>query len=118
MKHHCNNRAVQRVKKKLGGKGMGFLDNCSSSGGNAESPDTNTGSAPYFSGTFNCMMQLYRQGGIKALYAGMDAKLVQTVLTSALTFLTYEQIVSLVTKSYISFLSASSSSAPPSPPAV
>ena len=66
--------------------------------------------SPYFSGTFNCMVQLYKQGGIKALYAGMDAKLLQTVLTSALTFLTYEQIVSMVAKGYMSFQSSSSSS--------
>ena len=68
--------------------------------------------SPQFNGTFHCMIQLYKQGGIKALYAGMDAKLVQTVLTSALTFLTYEQIISLVAKSYISFWSSSSSSKP------
>jgi hypothetical protein len=43
---------------------------------------------------------LYRQGGIKALYSGMDDKLLQAVLTSAITFLTYEQILQFVGKSY------------------
>ena len=49
---------------------------------------------------FHCVQTLYRQGGIKALYSGMDAKLLQAVLTSAITFLTYEQILQFVGKSY------------------
>jgi solute carrier family 25 (peroxisomal adenine nucleotide transporter), member 17 len=53
-----------------------------------------------YSGTLDCMLDLFTKGGIKALYSGMDAKLIQTVLTSALTFLTYEQIVSLLARSY------------------
>lgn len=56
-----------------------------------------------YSGTLDCMMDLFTKGGIKALYSGMDAKLIQTVLTSALTFLTYEQIVSLLARSYLMF---------------
>jgi len=48
----------------------------------------------------DCMVTLYKQGGVRALYAGMDAKLIQAVLTSAFTFLTYEQILQLVAKSY------------------
>jgi adenine nucleotide transporter 17 len=56
-----------------------------------------------YSGTLDCMMDLFTKGGIKALYSGMDAKLIQTVLTSALTFLTYEQIVSLLARSYFMF---------------
>lgn len=48
----------------------------------------------------DCMVTLYKQGGVRALYAGMDAKLIQAVLTSAFTFLTYEQTLQLVAKSY------------------
>jgi hypothetical protein len=49
----------------------------------------------------DCMVTLYKQGGVRALYAGMDSKLIQAELTSsAFTFLTYEQILQLVAKSY------------------
>mmetsp|Transcript_15862 Transcript_15862/g.22687 ORF Transcript_15862/g.22687 Transcript_15862/m.22687 type:complete len:516 (+) Transcript_15862:81-1628(+) len=54
----------------------------------------------YYSGTWNCISSLYRQGGLPALFVGMDAKLMQTVLTAAFTFLTYEQILSVVRRSY------------------
>ena len=54
----------------------------------------------YYSGTWNCIASLYRQGGLPALFVGMDAKLMQTVLTAAFTFLTYEQILSVVRRSY------------------
>ncbi len=53
-----------------------------------------------YNNLFDCIKTLYRQGGIRALYSGMDAKLLQAVLTSAITFLTYEQILHLVAKSY------------------
>ena len=55
-----------------------------------------------YSGTLDCMMQLYKEGGFAALYTGMNAKLLQTILTAALTFLTYEQILTIVAKSYSS----------------
>ena len=47
-------------------------------------------------GTWDCLRQQYRRGGIPALYTGMNAKLIQTVLTAAFTFLTYEQILRVV----------------------
>jgi len=53
-----------------------------------------------YKGLFHCMTTLYKQGGTRALYSGMDAKLIQSVLTSALTFLTYEQILGVVARSY------------------
>lgn len=53
-----------------------------------------------YSSLLDCMFTLYKGGGIKALYSGINAKLIQTVLSSALTFLTYEQILNLVAKSY------------------
>jgi len=53
-----------------------------------------------YKGLFDCMKTLYKHGGMRALYSGMDAKLIQTVLTSALTFLTYEQILDVVARSY------------------
>jgi len=53
-----------------------------------------------YKGVLECMLKLYMQGGITALYAGMNAKLLQSVLTSALTFLTYEEILSVVARGY------------------
>jgi Mitochondrial carrier protein. len=53
-----------------------------------------------YSSLLDCMFKLYKGGGVKALYSGINAKLMQTVLSSALTFLTYEQILNLVAKSY------------------
>jgi len=53
-----------------------------------------------YKGTWDCISSLYRKGGWAALYVGMDAKLLQTVLTAAFTFVTYEQILSLVRRGY------------------
>lgn len=41
----------------------------------------------------SCLGTIYHRGGVTALFAGMRPKLLQTVLTAAFTFLTYEQIV-------------------------
>jgi adenine nucleotide transporter 17 len=50
-----------------------------------------------FRGTWDCIFQLYRKGGILALYTGMDAKLLLNILSAAFTFLTYEQILIFIT---------------------
>jgi len=47
-------------------------------------------------GTWDCLKNQIDRGGVKALYTGMNAKLLQTVLTAAFTFLTYEQILKVV----------------------
>ncbi|XP_046844827.1 peroxisomal membrane protein PMP34-like isoform X3 [Xenia sp. Carnegie-2017] len=39
------------------------------------------------------MAQILRQGGVKGLYKGLEAKLLQTVLTAAFMFLAYENIL-------------------------
>lgn len=51
-----------------------------------------------YTGTVDCLVGLYRtdKGGLAAWYTGMRAKLLQTVLTAAFTFLTYEQILGAV----------------------
>jgi solute carrier family 25 (peroxisomal adenine nucleotide transporter), member 17 len=46
-----------------------------------------------YTGTSDCLKQLYQQNGIISLYTGIRAKLLQTVLTAAFTFVSYEQIV-------------------------
>lgn len=48
-------------------------------------------------GTLQCLARLYEEGGISACYAGMNAKLLQTVLTAGSVFFTYEQILALAT---------------------
>ena len=67
---------------------------------NSQPHSVHTSKEREYSGTLDCMLDLFTKGGIKAMYSGMDAKLIQTVLTSALTFLTYEQIVSVLARSY------------------
>jgi adenine nucleotide transporter 17 len=55
-------------------------------------------STKVYSNLLDCMVTLYKGGGIKALYTGINAKMIQTILSSALTFLTYEQILHVVAK--------------------
>ena len=66
----------------------------------ASSIDQNKQCGKGYNGTLDCIMDLWKRGGMKALYSGMDAKLIQAVLTSALTFLTYEQLLTIVARSY------------------
>lgn len=51
-----------------------------------------------YKGTIDCLIQLYKKNddGCAAWFTGMRAKLLQTVLTAAFTFLTYEQILGVV----------------------
>jgi adenine nucleotide transporter 17 len=49
-----------------------------------------------YRGTLDCLIRLFQRGGMKEWYTGMRAKLLQTVLTAAFTFLTYEQILGAV----------------------
>ena len=48
---------------------------------------------PTYKGTLDCLIQIYRQKGLEGWFTGMKTKLLQTVLTAAFTFLTYEQII-------------------------
>ena len=50
----------------------------------------------HYRNVLHCLRQLYQQKGLSGLYTGMRAKLLQTVLTAAFTFLTYEQILRAV----------------------
>ncbi len=49
-----------------------------------------------YHGTLDCLCKLYNSGGMEGLFTGIKAKLLQTVLTAAFTFLTYEQIVQAI----------------------
>jgi solute carrier family 25 (peroxisomal adenine nucleotide transporter), member 17 len=53
-------------------------------------------SSPKYGGTMDCLVKLHNENGFPSLFSGMKAKLLQTVLTSAFTFLTYEEILRAV----------------------
>jgi adenine nucleotide transporter 17 len=95
---------LQKVNKRQSGSFESMDDNqfsdSSSIDSNSQPHSVHTSKEREYSGTLDCMLDLFTKGGIKAMYSGMDAKLIQTVLTSALTFLTYEQIVSVLARSY------------------
>ncbi|MGK3733824.1 MAG: adenine nucleotide transporter 17 [Bacillariaceae sp.] len=56
-----------------------------------------------YKGTVDCLIQLYKSNdaGITAWFTGMRAKLLQTVLTAAFTFLTYEQILGVIHRAWM-----------------
>ena len=59
-----------------------------------------------YKGTVDCLWHLYQRHGVQAgWYRGFRAKLIQTVLTAALTFLTYEQILWAIHQARIMALS-------------
>ena len=69
----------------------------------SQSPITNNADSVgkiYHKGTFDCLYKQFSSGGIRALFHGMNAKMLQTVLTAAFTFLTYEQILTHVGQIY------------------
>ena len=55
----------------------------------------NTNDREQYKDSIDCLKKLWTRGGIVALYSGINAKLLQTVLTSAFMFLTYEQTLSI-----------------------
>ncbi|CAJ1934210.1 unnamed protein product [Cylindrotheca closterium] len=63
-------------------------------------------------GTLDCLRKLYADGGFRKLFIGMRAKLLQTVLTAAFTFLTYEQILGVVQATLISAVGKNDSTVP------
>jgi adenine nucleotide transporter 17 len=65
---------------------------------NCDSEEANVPERQQYQGTMDCLVQLYRKNdsGCAAWFTGMKAKLLQTCLTAAFTFLTYEQIVGVV----------------------
>ena len=78
-------QAVLRMQKKR----QNSHDAASSNDVQARLPATSKG-------VFQCLMSIYARDGFRGLYTGMNAKLLQTVLTAAFTFLTYEQIIAAV----------------------
>jgi solute carrier family 25 (peroxisomal adenine nucleotide transporter), member 17 len=68
-------------------------------------------SPQHYRGTMDCLYQLYKRENysIRGWFTGMRAKMLQTVLTAAFTFLTYEQILHVLVSLHRQFLLASSS---------
>lgn len=60
-----------------------------------ESKNENVDRRPYLN-TLDCLIRLLREQGVKGLFKGMKAKLLQATLTAAFTFLSYEQILRIV----------------------
>jgi len=58
----------------------------------------------HYKSTLDCLINLYRRDGIEGLFTGMRAKLLQTVLTAAFTFLTYEQILNAVHTTHLTLM--------------
>ena len=72
---------------------------------------TNTGTnessdREQYKDSIDCLRKLWARGGITAIYSGIDAKLLQTVLTSAFMFLTYEQTLSIFQKAIVAVVIA------------
>ncbi|GKY93079.1 hypothetical protein MPSEU_000276200 [Mayamaea pseudoterrestris] len=54
-----------------------------------------------YKNTWDCLWRLYISGGLSKWFVGMKAKLLQTTLTTAFTFLTYEQILHAVHQAHV-----------------
>lgn len=74
------------------------IDMPTEAGENADEQNTNVQRS--YTGAYDCLHHQFRQGGVSALFVGMNAKMLQTVLTSAFTFLTYEQTLASVAGLY------------------
>lgn len=59
-----------------------------------------------YKGITDCLYQQFTRGGFYSLFQGMNSKMLQTVLSAAFTFLTYEQTLVLVGRVYQSSLAA------------
>lgn len=85
-------QTVLRVQKQQGVVPGGGKDDAEEPNDNMDAT-TNTTSPPTYKSTLDCLVKIYRHKGIEGWFAGMRTKLLQSVLTAAFTFLTYEQII-------------------------
>jgi len=65
-----------------------------------DTSNKDAGNENAYEGTLDCLYQQFSRGGLTALFKGMNAKLLQTVMTAAFTFLTYEQTLVQVARIY------------------
>ena len=85
---------------RLSNKSQSIRRNDENVDGSGEVDSTMQAQQQQYKGTIDCLIKLYkkRDAGVTAWFTGMRAKLLQTVLTAAFTFLTYEQIIGVVKK--------------------
>lgn len=92
-------QAVLRMQKKTVP-----LDATTTSGGT-----TSTKEVRKIEGTFECILSIFERDGFRGLFTGLRAKMLQSVLTAAFTFLTYEQILGAVSAFHRKLLTAKGS---------
>ena len=81
-----------------------------------KTPNDKAPTTTQYTGTLDCLRHLYREQGVQGLFTGMRAKLLQTVLTAACTFLTYEQILHAVHSTHVAILAKQQHQQQQSPP--
>lgn len=78
------------------------MSNSNTTNATLEIDDPNNTKA--YRGVTDCLYEQFTRGGVHSLFQGMNSKLLQTVLSAAFTFLTYEQTLVLVGRVYESSL--------------
>jgi adenine nucleotide transporter 17 len=78
---------------------------------NATIGTTSTEEARKVNGTLGCILSIFERDSFRGLFTGLRAKMLQSVLTAAFTFLTYEQILGAVSTVHRRFLTAKTSTA-------
>jgi len=92
---------LAQVLLRMQKKNFASVENCHANGKHPSKSLHASINKNHYTGTVDCLMKLYSSGGIHAMFRGVNAKLLQTVLTSAFTFLTYEQIIAALLRGYI-----------------
>ncbi|TMW60168.1 hypothetical protein Poli38472_000210 [Pythium oligandrum] len=62
----------------------------------ASDSDKSANDAKPVPGVVGCLTQIYRDEGLPGWFAGLEAKLLQTVLTAAISLVTYEKLLAMI----------------------
>jgi adenine nucleotide transporter 17 len=95
---------MQQKKTKSGDAGQGTDNSVKGMSNEPRHKAPNAGDK--YSGLARCLLSLYRDGGVRSLYRGAEVKVLQSTLTSAFTFLTYEQLLGVVRQLYFAILTS------------
>lgn len=60
------------------------------------STSANPSMVPKTQSLSGCLAQIYRDNGVRGYFAGLEAKLLQTVLTAAISLVTYEKLLAII----------------------
>lgn len=63
---------------------------------NASSASPSPTTPPKAQSLSGCLAQIYRDNGVRGYFAGIEAKLLQTVLTAAISLVTYEKLLAII----------------------